>query len=516
MPILGELRIKDFLIKTQGEVAGRQVSDGKNRLYRAAYTWEDAQDDLIHIKRAGSSESAALPAVLPLDEALISFFGLYSGDGAKGSEDTGEPGRLRTAISFSQREPNLVRFAVEQFKRIFPKARFTFSLGEDSAYFMDGAGFEALKAYYGGALPAAQQLALIRPETSEADQRYLAEFRHAQANVENDLAFFYQHKNAMEAILTKEKRRDVISAGIVLGDDDRVTASLRRPFKKGARVPGGSSRSDETHVGNVSGMGELFLKMMHEIEETVLEDRQTSSQGLIHWNGIPSQVGELLDLKTFFSTHPYGSLAGKRPASISDDASTVYLQGLWRASKLVRLAKTLRITPLWCYTAGLYLAEGRSPKNLLFAMYSRSTSGTSLGFTSSENTSLELIIRALQNLFPPEDCVETWKVKVGSQYFPELVVVGLKNTVPMLRGGKSGDGKMRTMEISLAIKEWALEVTPVMQEYADKYSHVEPTGAGVPRIDFTASSALCKWYFPLIMYAVFGQNIADPTNGFLV
>jgi hypothetical protein len=33
-----------------------------------------------------------------------------------------------------------VKFAVEQFKRIFPNARFTFSLGEDSAYFMDGEG----------------------------------------------------------------------------------------------------------------------------------------------------------------------------------------------------------------------------------------------------------------------------------------------------------------------------------------------------------------------------------------
>src|SRR5438093_6340031 len=110
-----------------------------------------------------------------------------------------------------------------------------------------------------------------------------------------------------------------------------------------------------------------------------------------------------------------------------------------------------------------------------------------LGFTSSENTSLELILRALEKLFPVEECVDAWKVKVGSQYFPELVVTGLKHGMPMLRGGESGDGKLRTMEISLAIKEWALNVADaplhgrrsiLRQDYVDRYSHVEPTGSG--------------------------------------
>jgi len=192
------------------------------------------------------------------------------------------------------------------------------------------------------------------------------------------------------------------------------------------------------------------------------------------------------------------------------------LLGVWRASKQVKMSKTLRIDPLWCYTSGLYLAEGRSPKNLLFEMYAHQVSGFSIGFTSSENTSLELIIRALQNLFSPDDCVDMWKIKVGSQYFPELVVIGLKNAVPLLRGGNSGDGKLRTIEISLAVKNWALEVTPVMKQYELKFSHLEPTGAGVPRVDFSASSALCKWYFPLIMYTVFGQIVKQPASEFLI
>ena len=39
-------------------------------------------------------------------------------------------------------------------------------------------------------------------------------------------------------------------------------------------------------------------------------------------------------------------------------------------------------------------------------------------------------------------------------------MIGLKNGVPMLRGGRSGDGKLRTMEISTALKPWALETAP--------------------------------------------------------
>jgi hypothetical protein len=160
----------------------------------------------------------------------------------------------------------------------------------------------------------------------------------------------------------------------------------------------------------------------------------------------------------------------------------------------------------------LYLAEGTTPKSVLFQMFKSRPKGLALGFTSSENTSLALMLRALGNLFPQEQCLDAWKVKVGSQYFPELVVIGLKNAVPMLRGGNSGDGKLRTMEISLAVKEWALELADCIQPYADRFSHVEPTGAGVPRIDFWASSSLCRWYFPLIMYATFGNSVPDPTQ----
>lgn len=260
--------------------------------------------------------------------------------------------------------------------------------------------------------------------------------------------------------------------------------------------------------------------MMHEIEDTVLRDVQTSSQGLVRWIAKPSEVGQTLDLLDFYTNNPFGKINRERPAKIALDGDG--LLGQWRRSSEIRLRRSLRIDPLWCYVAGLYLAEGSTPKVALFKMFGANPGAMAMGFTSSEGTSLELMLRTLRKVFFPEDCLEAWKVKVGSQYFPELVVTSLKHGVSMLRGGASGDGKLRTMEVSLAIKQWALDVADdpldgtslLSSEYADRYSHVEPTGSGVARIDFWASSTLCRWYFPLLMHTVFGEIVADPMEEF--
>jgi hypothetical protein len=524
--ILGYLNVDEYLRTVQGQVAGCIITDAKERQYQREYVFEDAGEQ-IRVRRAdGYGDNVSIHKTIELDESLVAFFGLYSGDGAKGSEDKNETGRIVPTISFSQKEKHLVRFAVDQFRRLFlDTIRFTFSLGEDSAYFMAGEGMSRLNNYYlettGNETPATKTLAEVRPKIDAKDRQYIAEVRPDVAGSnESHLAFYYQHQDAMEAIFVTEKTAELASVGIEPDKDIKITASLRRPFKKGARQPGGSSRSDEIHLGGLNGIGELFIKMMHEIEDTVLRDIQTSSQGLVRWVAKPSEFGKTLDLLDFFSHNPFGKINRERPAKIVPTGEG--LLGQWRRSSEIRLRRYLLVDPLWCYVAGLYLAEGSTPKENLFKMFRANPGAMAMGFTSSEGASLELMLRTLRKVFFPEDCLESWKVKVGSQYFPELVVTGLKHGVPMLRGGASGDGKLRTMEISLAIKKWALDVSDeplggpslLSSEYAGRYSHVEPTGAGVARIDFCASSTLCRWYFPLLMHTVFGGFVAEPTEEF--
>ncbi len=530
--IVGCLNIEEFLRAQHGLVTGEVCTDAKMRRYAATYDFE-VEGELVHVARRSMRGEAArrvtLPRRLDLDEALVAFFGLYSGDGSKGAEDPKNAGQIRPNVSFSQRERHLVRFAVDQFRRVFLSGvKFTFSLGEDSAYFLAGVGENRLREYYRNIglddIPPAADLAAVRPRLDKQDEMYLRERRpDATWTNERYLAFYYQHKAAMEDVLRAEKESELEKVGIFGSDELVSTASLRRPFKKGARLHGGSSRSDELHLGGVAGMGELFLKMLHEIEDSVLRDDKYSSQRLVVWNDRPSVTGAAVDTLEFFQSDPWGEIGGERPEVQA--SSSLDWTGKWpraRSSELT-LRRTIRLSPLWCYVCGLYLAEGTTNKSTLFSMYRARAEKLGLGFTSSEGASLELVLRALGQLFLVDDCLSGWKVKVGSQYFPELVVAGLKLGVPMLRGGNSGDGKLRTMEISLAIKDWALAVADdpmgdgnsiLHRHYSARYSHVEPTGAGVARIDFWASATLCRWYFPLLMKTVFGEIVANPAKGF--
>lgn len=510
MSILGKIRLEKFLQDKHGVVTGQVVTDGKYRSYRKEYIYTKSDDKTLQIQLAnGHGDIIYMPSEIPLTEALVAFFGLYSGDGSKGAEDGEHIGVIKPSISFSQKEPNLVKFAVMQFQALFSdNIAFRFSLGEDSAFFMAKEGKALLETYYGKTLPAVPKLHKVKPNLNEKDKQYLKENRPIEGTNEEHLAFYYYFKSAMEEILTKQKTKELIDSGVILTTHDKVSASLRRPFKKGARKPGGSSRSDEIYLKGLNGMGELFLKILHEIEQSISSDKQISASGLIKWNAKPSCLGKELDVKDFFKYNPYGVINRERPKFTYDGTE---LTGRWpRSGKRTKLKKKISLDPLFCYVSGLYLAEGSTPKANLFSMFDSRPEGLSLSFTSTENESTALLLRALEKLFEKEECLSTWKVKVGSQYFSELVVIGLKNGVPMLRSGESGDGKMRTMEISLAIKSWALEVAPCLMYYADKYSHVEPTGAGVARIDISASSALCRWFFPILMYAVFGELYSVP------
>jgi len=509
MSVLGYIELEKYLNNVSGEVTGRVITDGKNRYYLRKYEYSVISDSYISINpQNGRGNSVVIKKRVPLDESLIAFLGLYSGDGAKGVEDSRDKDRVLPSISLSQREPHLVAYATTQFRKLFGnELAFTFQVGEDSAFFMANEGLDMLTEYYNGTVPPTPNLGVVRPHLSAMDVQYINEKRPNGLDNNLCLAFYYQHDKAMKEVLFKQKEAELAQVGITLSAQDRIAPSLRRPFKKGARLPGGSSRSDELTISGVNGFGEIFLKIMHEIEASIYTDDRTSPSGLIEWIDRPSTIGSEIDIENFFLNSPYALIGGRRA---SFNRAGVLLRGQWPRSVEYIIHPKFRIDPLWCYVSGLYLAEGSTPKSVLFKMYDGSSQGFSFSFTSTENESIELIIRSLKKLFLPGDCINTWKIKVGSQYFPELVVIGLKNGVPMLRGGASGDGKLRSMEISLSVKQWALDVAPCLIEYQDKFSHVEPTGAGIPRIDFSSSSSICKWYFPILLYTVFGGEYPCP------
>jgi hypothetical protein len=516
---LGKLEIENFLESVQGEVRGELESDAKDRHYKAQYRWQEAPNtsaQLLIRKRDGTGDTFKMPKEIELTRSLTAFFGFYSGDGSKGTEDRDNLGHLNPSVGVSsQIEPDLASFTMAHLKSLFPDVGFRCTLGEDSAFFMAGEGKEALREKYGGIIPDVPDLEDLDIDLSSSDERYLKENRSYQPDPERDLAFYHYHKEPMREILTSWKEESLKKVGISPGSDVRITASTRRPYKKGPREPGKSSRSDELHTSGVNGAGELMLFILSEIEDSVLRDKPASSHGLVRWNGKPSEIGEEVSVIDFFQNSPYGQIGDERPRELQPEVSG-RVKGRWDRSVNVVLSRRLKIDPLWCYTSGLYLAEGSTKEDVFFSMFAEKpeSQDLSLSFTSTERKSLELVLRALAKLFRKEKCLKAWKLKVGSQYLPETVVAGLKNAVPVLRGGNSGQGKMRTAEISLDLKDWALEVAPVLKEFEHRYTHVEPTGAGVPRIDFRASSSLCRWYFPLLMYSIFSDTHGNPVADF--
>ena len=514
--ILGHIRIGAFLKATNGRVFGQVTSDAKMRSFSAEYDHERASpSDIKIVRKSGTGDALTVRSDIPIDRELVAFFGLYSGDGSKGSESPPGSRKLNVSVSFSQVEPNLILFAKRQMERLFPnQLRFTFSLGEDSAYFMGGNGLDELKRHYGDTFPAQKRLEEVLPKPSAADSRYLSEERDVDGTSEEHLAFYYQHKRAMKEIMIRKKEAGMAKIGIRPSNNIKITASLRRPYKKGARAPGRSSRADEMYIGGLSGMGELFLKILFEVESSIRDDSRISSQGLVEWNGIPSELGELLDMERFFTDRQYGQVGGERPVIATKNRQ--YLVGRWPRSSDTEIKKTVRLNPLFAYAAGLYMAEGVTRKSTFFSMFARKPEKFGVGFTSSEDSSMFMITRCLSLVFRNEDVLTGWKIKVGSQYFPELVMIGMKNGVPLLRGGSSGDGKARTMEISLSVKPWGLTTCPSLAPYSDLYTHVEPTGAGVARIHFQSSSRLAKWIFPLFMYVMFSIDVPNPRSGFAI
>ena len=66
---------------------------------------------------------------------------------------------------------------------------------------------EELENHYRGQLPNPIPLQNLRPSLTLADERYLEETRDVQGTNEEHLAFYYQHKEIMQRILTEQKIR---------------------------------------------------------------------------------------------------------------------------------------------------------------------------------------------------------------------------------------------------------------------------------------------------------------------
>jgi hypothetical protein len=521
--------VAQLLDDTEGVVEFELFDSGTTRRGSSTYEYEPDGDTRLRIRnvesRGRSSSNLTIPRQVELTPQRIFFFGLYIGDGVKSVR----PGASGT-ISLSQKEPNLSRFSRAQFLSLFGSSlRFVHSVNEDALFFMadpirhelsdlrhrlleegeDVMTDEELEAFLQRDLDA---IVSEQPPPTRAAVRGYRQKRLFQI-YRQYLPEFFANRSLMRRYLEEAKRKELEEAGIPSGSDE-VTANIRLPGVKGARGPGKSSKSVELTVKGIGPFTSLFLRVVIDTYSSIANNARTvhvkdPAHPWIRWHGPPHTFARCeFSAERYLSTSP--STAQKMARSTrryslepSSGHVTVSL-----GSKRFEVPSTLRLTPLVCLFAGLYSAEGSTPKVKLFSYSEERVGSLNLALTASEDDTLRVCMEAVKSLVRGErGVVRSWRLKIGAKYFPETATVGNKVGVPLLRRGPKGQGAASGFEVVEAAKEWALKAMPSLQSVSQSFDHVEFTGAGIPRVDIFYDEVLA-----LYLFSIMRNLVLDPSE----
>jgi hypothetical protein len=164
----------------------------------------------------------------------------------------------------------------------------------------------------------------------------------------------------------------------------------------------------------------------------------------------------------------------------------------------------VNLGPFTSYGAGLYLAEGTTDKNTIMHFHERSEENSkgALSFNSSEGTSLAIFLQIGECLGFAQEAILSWKIKVGSAFMYEVQVLGEIFQSPMVRKKEKGQGKSPSCVQPGYFREWAIKEFSELGGAASKFSHLEFTGAGVPRVQVNCSRSPARLLFSLHMLAI--------------
>lgn len=476
---LGHLDLEAFLAERsvshpgRAEVYVQLIDAGMIRPFSQVYEWRLGDDGVSLLVRPISSNRQAgqttftLPRTIDLTPQMIAFFGAYDGDGNK----TGE-------IGFAQNEVHLQEFVFACLRVLFGTSfDIDVNILEDTRYF---------------------DSEVVKRRIREIGDQWTYQGR-SQAEISErklqEQVLLERYQSQFSAAIPQPRRRI------------RYTIS---PLK-GARTAGASSfEIIHNFVGSRRALPLLLdiikstIKTIH-VDQVHSEIHREPSRPSIVWVGLPRSFSqEFIDTRAFVSSDRcrYATSRGSvsyQILSSDDDHLWIKKPGGSRFAVYTRLG----ITPLLCLMFGLYLAEGTTAKAKFFT-FRRQPEDLALGFNSSEEISLDIFLGGLSSMFPsPESVIEQWLVKIGTKYFPESTALGEKLGVPVVRGGLKGQGIARGLEITQAVKRWALVQSPIMQRWEDKFSHIEFTGSGIPRIDVRCKAYPAPFVFSLVHDLVF-------------
>jgi hypothetical protein len=444
---LGYIDIKT--LSSNGKIEGVLTDAGRSREFSQEYSVEETDDDKILLK--SNDRSVTLQRYIEIDPSLLIFLGLYGGDGDK----TG-------SVGFGQKSIEIMQHAYEEMIEFFGQEfDVTYHITEDSLFF-----------------------------ESEEMQAELESMDHEGEPLEKKKQY-----------LINEVQEMLEGRGMYV---DSITATVSDV--KGAREAGQSSREDLIDLRGSKPFLPIILKLIEGVTSTLSDDLKSypSNESWLEWNDSPSELSAYnIDISDYVKngdTCQYYTGSGKlRRYKIekSYEGVTTLRKPYGQKFDVNSIAK---IGPHFLYIAGLYMAEGGTPKEVLVSFYEKpSDTSLSIEFVSTENEELEILINGFDSICADfDDFLNYWKVKIGSQYMYETGNAAGKIGAPVLRSGRKGQGKSRSFEVAEGIKRWGIDTFPALGEIEQFFSHIELTGAGIPRWHIAFSSSPAVLFFALM------------------
>lgn len=444
---LGFIDIKKLI--SNGEITGVLTDAGRSREYSQEYSIKETADDQVIVH--SNNRSITLQRHIEIDPSLLIFLGLYGGDGDK----TG-------TVGFGQKSIDLMEHAYEEMVEFFGhEFDVTYHITEDSLFF-----------------------------ESDEMQAELEAMDHDGEPLEKKKQY-----------LIDEVREMLEDRGMHV---DGVTATVSDV--KGAREAGQSSREDLIDLRGSKPFLPIILKLIEGVTATLSENLKSypSDDPWFEWKGKPSEFSayeiDIPDYVENSDTCQYYTGSGKlRRYKIEknyQDITTLRKP----YGQTFDVHSVAEIGPHFLYIAGLYMAEGGTPKEVLVSFYEEpSDTSLSIEFVSTENEELVILIDGFDSICEDfDDFLNYWKVKIGSQYMYETGNAAEKIGAPVLRSGTKGQGKSRSFEVAEGIKRWGIETFPALGEIEQFFSHIELTGAGIPRWHIAFSSSPAVLFFALM------------------
>lgn len=447
MVSLGRVDMKKLL--SGDEIVGQLHDAGRTRDYSQEYSVAETVGGTLRV--SGGNKTIELDRYHKLNPSLLIFLGLYGGDGDK----TG-------SVGFGQKSIDIMGHAYNEMVEFFGhEFDVTYHITEDSLFFESDKMRAELEAMDHDGEPLEKKKQYLIDEVWE---------------------------------MLEDRGMHV----------DSVTATVSDV--KGARESGQSSREDLINLRGSKPFLPIILKLIEGITVTLSDDSQSypSDDPWVEWNDNPSELSaykiDIPDYAENAKTCQYYTSSGKlRRYKIEKnyDGVTTLRKPHGQTFDVHSVAE---IGPHFLYIAGLYMAEGGTPKEVLVSFYERpSDTSLSIEFVSTENEELEILIDGFDSVCEDfDDFLNYWKVKIGSQYMYETGNAAEKIGVPVLRSGTKGQGKSRSFEVAEGIKKWGIETFSALGEIEQFFSHIELTGAGIPRWHIAFSSSPAVLFFALM------------------